>query len=355
MQPAEVLSPRRQIAHQLAKFYGELAEVEGKPAPQFSVARVIREMAAGGLRSGYEAEVAQGAALAANRAYDSNRVLIPWSALARRDFTMSGSGGNYLVNTVTGPVADALRPWSISVSAGLTIFENLHDNLTCPRVDADAVGYWLPTEADSASESNPTLGQVSMSPKTWCGVTEFSHQFARQAQPAEAFIRAQLLRVAGRAIDAAILGGTGQDGQPLGVVNVPGIPSISGASLDWSDVLTMRETVGDANDTRLSWIAGPDVRKLLAGREIVSTSGRMIWADNQIDGRPAYTTADAPDATLFLADFATVALGIWGPGLQVEINPMQDFTRGIIGARVLLDVDVVVLQKAAVCVATSVS
>ena len=356
MQQTEVLSPRRMIARELARIYTELAGTEDKPAPRFSVARALGEMCTPrGLRSGFEYEICQGTALAADKAYDPNRICLPWSAIATRLMTAAGSNGSdLLVSTDVGPVADALRPWSATVSAGVTVFPNLRSNISFPIVSGDIVGAWLANEDTAATPTDPTLDAVAVSPKTWAAVTTFSHQFVRQTEVAEEFVRAQLLRVAGRALDAAILGGSGVSGEPQGLVNVDGVTT-SGASLDFADVLTMRESVSAANDTKLSWIAGPDVRKLLAGRQTFSGGSNAIWQGDQIDGRPAYCTPDAPANTLFLADFSTVALALWGPGLRVEINPFQDFARGIVAARVLLDCDVAVLQKGALQIATGVS
>ena len=48
LQASESLSPRRSIAAELARIYGELAGTEAKPAPRFSLAEVFRQMVDGG-------------------------------------------------------------------------------------------------------------------------------------------------------------------------------------------------------------------------------------------------------------------------------------------------------------------
>ncbi|HEX8009399.1 MAG TPA: phage major capsid protein [Casimicrobiaceae bacterium] len=352
----EVLSPRRQIARELSKLYAELAGTEDKPAPRFSVARALREMCSPrGLRSGFEYEICQGTALAADRSYDPNRICLPWGAIGSRLMTAAGSNGSdLLVSTDVGPVADALRPWSVTMSAGVTVFPNLRSNISFPIVSGDIVGAWLADENTAATPTDPTLDAVAVSPKTFSAICQFSHQFTKQVEVAEPFVRAQLLRIAGRAGDQGILDGSGVSGEINGLTKVDGV-TVDGSSLDFSDVLTMREAVSSANDLRLSWIADPATRKLLAGRQTFSGGSNAIWQDNMIDGRPAYCTPDAPANTLFLADFSTVAVGLWGPGLRVEINPYQDFSKGIVAARVLFDVDMCVLQKGALRIATGVS
>lgn len=335
----------------------ELAGSREPEAPRFSLTRAISQMIDGGLRDGFEREVCADAAASLKLAFEPNRITIPWRHFATRDLTVDNTGG-YLIATDTGRAVDALRPWSVSLRAGLTVLDNLRGSLVVPRTAGDIAGGWLAVDGVSAATpADPTLGQAALTVKSYAAVVNLSHLFMKQSAQAEGYIRQHLARVAGRALDAAILGGSGALGEPQGINITPGIGLISGASLDWSDVLEMRETVttAGADDTRLSWIAAPTVRQVLAARERVSTSGRMLWDDNEIDGRAAYATPDAPAATLFLADFSQVALGLWGPGLRIDVNPYQDFRAGVVALRVVLDCDVAVLQPSAVCVATSVS
>ena len=282
-------------------------------------------MAGGGLRTGYEHDIRSGAALAADREFDPYRVLLPWNAIiAQRDFTTDASAGGYLIFTKTGEPQDALRPWSVALSAGVTTLPNLRENLTIPMVDTDVTGGWIATEADSATPADPVVGVVSISPKTYAAVTRFTHQFARQA-PAEQFLRQQLLRVAGRALDKAVLGGSALDGEPRGIINVSTIQTESGASLDLDTILTMRGDVAAANDTKLAWIASPAVRKLLAGRQTVTGGSNMLLQNNQIDGRPFFTTPDAPDDVLYLADWSQIVIGLWGPGHDSDDQSVPRF------------------------------
>lgn len=109
MQTFDVESPRRQIAKLLSQHYSELAGVRDKPAARFSVARVVSAMATGGLRDGFEREIAEGAAMAMDRAFD------PYRARERRHSWYGGRLGNdgrhppcrCMGASVPGPLRDA--------------------------------------------------------------------------------------------------------------------------------------------------------------------------------------------------------------------------------------------------------
>ena len=327
-----------------------------KPTEEFSLKRLLPAMMTErGLADGFEREICTEAARALDREFDPHRIIIPWRVLAQRDLTSTNSG-TYLIDTANVGVADALKPWSVSVRAGCTLLTNLKSNVTVPRIDGDLTGGWLASDGVSAiTPSQPTLGQVSLSPKTWGGIVQFSHQFARQFD-AEPFLRAQLLRTAGRALDAAILNASGNTGQPLGLIN-SGLPSTSGATFSLATAAAMRKTVAaaGADDAMATFVASPATREVLAQRDRGTDTGIMVWANDRIDNRAAYATPDCPDGVLIHGDFSKVAVGLWGPGFEFQVNPYADFSRGLLQARVLLMCDVAIMQTDALMLATSVS
>jgi hypothetical protein len=347
------------LATELSRFYGELSNVGSKPAPKFSLSRVLSSLSDGpGLLDGYEREVCSGAAIAAGEHLDKHAPIIPWSALGpqRRDASVAGTG-HYLMGVDVASAADILRPWSVCANAGVTFFENLTANLTFPRVTSAVSGAWVSDEVGTGgTEGDVVFGQVALVPKTWIGYTQYSRLFRLQAAQGEEFLRQQLLRAAGSTADKAVLGGVG-GAEPIGLFSWPGLGTQSGTSLGWAGVTNMIETcaTAGADDAKLAFVSTPAVRELLQNREVISTAGRFVWDDDKIASRAAYATPDCTASAMLVGDWSKVAVGIWGSGLRVAHDPASNFPAGIEALRIMLVMDCGLLQPSAFCKSTSIT
>jgi HK97 family phage major capsid protein len=345
----------RTVAGLLARHYGELAGTAEKPAPPFSVCRLLDEMTTErGLHDGHEKEVCSATAFTAGGKHDPHRALVPWAALATpvlatRDATVAGTGG-YLTAVQNLAAADVLRPWSVTARAGLTILDNLKGNTTIPRVGAPPSGQWLASEGTSITAADPVLGQVALTPRVFGSMIQFSHKFLLQAATAEVFVRAQLLGAAGKAIDAAVLAGTGTE-QPTGILGMAGLASESGTAFAWANAINMLQTLADAglDDSRVSFIAAPNARKVLQGRAVSTSGPRFIWDDDRVVNRAAFATSSMSSTLMLAGDFSRTVLGIFGPAIEISVNPNDPtlFKSGIVQVRVLLIADVTVPQLGA--------
>lgn len=334
-----------------------------RPAPRLHLARLISDLAQGRAHGGEDREALEEYARQAGIAhYDPQRPMIPFSelALAQRDLTAGVAvAGGYLVASETPEAVDILRPWSVSARSGAMVETGLVGNQVVPKTTTKSTGYWLQTEGTQVTASQPTVGQIALTPKTVGGLITFSRQLSLQAN-AQAFTARELLRTIGTMFDQAVLNGSGASGQPTGLLNTAGIITQSGTSLGHAGVCNMKERVATANapDTEMAFVGTPEVRELLETREVVTGAGRFIWADDRVAGRPGYVSTDVPSATLICTAWAsTVYIGIWGQGFVIEINPFDPtgFKAGAIQARLLVSMDVAILHPAAVCVSTSIT
>jgi hypothetical protein len=148
--------------------------------------------------------------------------------------------------------------------------------------------------------------------------------------------------VAGVAIDTAVISGTGNSGQPLGLVNFSGLSTQSGTSLAWSGVLSMKKNAALANlpDGSTSFISTPIVRALLEGREKASGNGGFICQDDRIANCPSFANTLVPAGTLLSGPLAEITLGLWSD-LRIELNPYNSslFKSGGFIIRVLVAID----------------
>lgn len=306
---------------------------------------------------GRERETLQEFARRAGEPYDQQRIVLPFEVFKRDLSKAAASGGGYLVATGATQAVDILRPWSVTARAGVLVETGFTGDSVIPKTTAKGTPYWLTNETAQTTPSQPTIGQAALTPKTAGALTSFSRQLAKQTN-AEDYVRRELLKTTGTALDQAVLAGTGASGQPLGIINMSGINTQSGTSLGHAGVAAMKRKVSEANaaDEEISFIAAPAVREMLETRERATGSG-FIWDDDRVASRPAFVSTDVPASTLLCAAWSSVYVPIWGPGITIELNPYDPtgFKTGTIQARVLLSCDVALLHLLALCKAETIT
>jgi HK97 family phage major capsid protein len=370
MRTNEPLSPTSQaiLAELTAYHHERLSSLEdaararraGKDrAIPASLARAVEQMSQPGGLSGAEKEWAQETARLSRNGFDPHRLWIPLSALTRDLNVAQAGAGGYLVDMANLPARDILRPWSVVLQGGVSLVEDLTGTAVVPRTTATTTITWSANETAQATPSNPTIAQAALTPKIAIGVIQASRNFMKQADP-EAFIRRELLRTAGTIVDIATLNGSGASGQPLGILNSPNLSTQSGTSLAWAGVLHMKKLAADANaqDGTISFIGTTAVRELLESRERATGGGTFIWQDDRIASCPAFATTVMPSATMLSGPMGEVFFGLWGGGMQVEVNPFDAalFKTGAVQILVIVSCDVaIVCDRAAFTKATSIT
>jgi len=326
-----------------------------------SIARAIEQMMSDAGLEGAEYEWAKETSRLAPTPLgnDRHRLWVPMSALTRDlNAAVAGAGG-YLVDAAVQSARDLLRPWSFTLQAGVQTAESMTAAAMVPVCNSDTTITWVSDETAQATPSQPTFADTALVPHMAIGLIQASRNFMRQADP-EAWIRRHLLRAAGMVVDQAVLHGSGTNGEPLGILNAPGISTQSGASLAWTGVLAMKKNAALANAATadISFIATPGVRELLEARERATAGGTFIWEDERIASCPAFATTDVPAATMLAGPMSQVFFGLWGAGMQVEVNPFEPslFKSGTVQIRVVVTCDVaIVCDRSAFTTATSIT
>ena len=330
----------------------------GNRGTAVSLARALTQMRApAGLRNSPEAEFFETVAKLGGLDYDPQRIVVPWGLLRRDLNAVTANQAGYLVATETRDVIDLLRPFSVTARLGVTIETSLMGDQVIPQTTQKTTPQWLNTEAASVTPSQPTLSQIAVTPKQVGAVVNFSRQLAQQAN-AEAYVRRELLRTVGTAIDQASIAGSGASGQPTGLLLTSGLQTETGTSLAHVGTANMKKKAADANvdDERIAFLATPAVREILEKRERATGSG-FIWENDRVADRRAYVSTDVPAATMICGDWSNVYIGLWGPGLVVEINPFDPsgFKAGTIQARLIVSCDVCALHPGSFVKAESIT
>lgn len=287
-------------------------------------------------------------------------------AAQKRDMTVAGvSGSQYLVSTdnMPGNFIDLLRNTSVGLQMGVQRLSGLKGNVTIPKMTAGNTAYWLSDETTQITESQPTIGQLSLAPKNVAALTELSHQLMMQSSPdAENLVLQSIARDIGLAVDVGILRGSGASGQPTGIATTGSIGAFTGTSLASAGVLNAVSDVGAANALMpgCGFATTHAVAALLMDRPNVtsSTDGTPLWQgrmeDGTIRGYRAMASGQMSSATMLFGWWPSVILAEWGV-LELMVNPFSDFTRGLTAVRGWYTCDVGVRYAGAWSYATSIT
>lgn len=281
----------------------------------------------------------------------------------KRDVSVGASGGNYLVGTqnAAGSFIEMLRARSRVVGLGARMLSGLQGNVTIPRQTASATAYWLANETTAITESQQTIGQLSLSPKNVGAYTEVSRQLMVQSSPdAEQLVMNDLSTVIALAIDSAAISGSGGSGQPQGIIGTAGVGSVTGTSIAYAGMVEFQTDVaaGNALTENCAYLTTPAVAGLLIQRQRFTSTDTPLWQGNVLDGTVsgfrATASTQVPTANILFGDFSQVIIADWGV-IELATNPYANFAAGITGVRAWATVDIGVRQGAAFSLATSVT
>ena len=253
----------------------------------------------------------------------------------------TNTAGGYTIDDEL--LSDSFIDLLLEYTAATTLVTRLDDlmgNLTFPRQDARATAQWV-GETTAATEQNPTFDVVQMSPKHLRAWTRASVQLLRQSSISiEQFLRRDLARAIAKAMDSAILVGTGSSNQPAGIAalgsNRLTVDYPNTGDLDYNSVLACEEKLADKNALmgRLAWVVSPKMRK--AGRktaELGAGTSRPIYREGRMIDYPAHVTTQVDNTDKsgkgYLANWEEMILGCWG-SIDVIVNPFSEDKEGLV-------------------------
>jgi HK97 family phage major capsid protein len=309
---------------------------------------------------GLEREISDEMAKQRNSA--AKGIIVPHAALAKRDFTVSGTS-SYSVSTdlLPGEFIDLLRSRSVLGAAGVQFLTGLVGNIAIPKMSAGATGYWV-SEGSDITESQPTLAQVTGSPHT-CGVmTDISRRLILQSTPsAEMMVRDEIVERIIRTIQISVFAGTGADGQPSAITNASGInnPSVTQGTPTYAEILDFPGSImaDNAEADGQQWIMTAEVWAKLAATDKATTTAQFVLdptAKNCI-GFPYHVTEDVPANSLWFGNWRSVVIGVWGNGIDINVDVATLSASGGVRIVGLQDVDVMVRLGQALAYNTAVT
>lgn len=347
------------------QFRGELLESIGnkplenkdiglskKERQEYSVVRAIRALSNPTDRAAQEAARFElEASEAAARAYGTTAqgIMVPADVLGswKRDLNTSDDNEIVATNLMAGDFIDVLRNSSSVMQAGARMMQGLVGNVAIPKKTAAASGGWISTEGGAASESEPTFGTVSLSPKTVGAFTDMTRQLILQSTPSiEALVRDDLTQALALAIDAGALKGSGSSGQPTGIYSTSGInaDTFAAATPTWAEIVGLETLVAEDNALlgNLSYIAPASLYGTL--KTTAKATNQAIFAvdpDGTMNGYRTIVSNQATAGYLLFGNFSDCLIGMWG-GLDLTVDPYTSSNTGTVRVVALQSVDVAV-------------
>ncbi len=330
---------------------------------RFSILNVVRHMdaAASGRKSGvdigFELEISQ--EIASKTGRKSQGILIPHEApLSLREdnpFLKAGNGAAFVSTDLRGDLfIDALQAELVLARAGAITLDGLVGDIAIPK-GGNVDGGWVDGENNDTPQNKPTVGQVTGTPKTAGGFVDASRRLINQSSiSAEGFVTRILFQAVARLLDKAGLAGTGDNGQPKGVVNVVGVnnPNIATPGEPTRAELTaFRGAIASDNAAMgaLGWIFPSDVWQILAntsngilssGETILVNPGYVLDVDgNRMLGNATYESNLAPAKSLFLGDWSQLIMALWS-GVDLIVDPYSLSKSGAVRIVALQDADI---------------
>jgi HK97 family phage major capsid protein len=189
------------------------------------------------------------------------------------------SSGGYLVPTQAWPeMVEMLRAKAVVLQMGGTLLPDLTGSpVEIPKQTGGATAYWV-GENEALTASDPTLGQLQLTPKSVGCLVKISNRLLRLSNPsAEQMVRADIAQVVGLAIDLAALRGSGTSGQPTGIANTSGINTKAwgGNSPNFDLFYDMEYELALDNALRgkLGFVFHPCVKRTISKLKVAQYSG----------------------------------------------------------------------------------
>jgi HK97 family phage major capsid protein/HK97 family phage prohead protease len=325
-----------------------------KEVREYSFLRAMNALANPGDRAAWDAaaferEVSEAGAKAAGKA--SRGLFIPSEILRnKRDLTAgTNNAGGFTVATelMADSFIEMLRNRAVVMRAGATMMSGLVGNVAIPRQSAAATAYWV-AENNAPTESQQTLAQVTMSPKTVGAWTDISRRLLIQSSiDVEAMVRRDLATVIALAVDTAALYGTGgANNQPTGIKNVSGINTRDFAATNptFAELVGMETeaAVDNADIGTLVYLFNPAQRGALKTTEKATGTAQFVWEPgNTVNGYRTEVSNQVTAGDVFFGNFADLLVGMWS-GLDLMVDPYSGSTAGTVRVVALQDVDVAV-------------
>jgi HK97 family phage major capsid protein len=201
-------------------------------------------------------------------------------------------------------------------------------------------------ESGSPTESQQTVDQVSLVPRTVAAYTDFSRRLMIQSSiDVENMVRSDLARVIALKIDAAGLYGTGSNSEPLGLKNTTGIGTedFAADAPTFTEVVNLESDVATANALLGTpvYLMNATMRGYLKTTKKDAGSGIFIMENGEVNGYRGVLSNQVAAGDLWFGNFADLIIGYFS-GLDLMVDPYTHSTSGTVRVVAMQDCDIAI-------------
>lgn len=332
-----------------------------KEAQRFSFLRAINASANGNWTGAeFEKEVSETVEKEQRKVRTQSGFYVPNEVL-KRDLTAgTNADGGFTVSTdlMSGSFIDMLRNSMLVRELGATIMDGLQGNIAIPKQSGGSSAYWV-AENGAITESQQTLAQVTLSPKTVGAYTDMSHRLITQSSiDMENFVRRDIATTLAVAIDLASINGSGSSNQPTGVMNTSSIGSVAGGTNGlaptYAHMVDLESAVSQDNALQgsLAYLTNAKVVGKLKQTEKASNTAQYVWENGTVNGYRAMMSNQVPSnltkgsssgvcSAVIFGNWNDLIIGQWGV-MDFLVDPYTGSSAGTVRVRAMMDVDIAV-------------
>jgi HK97 family phage major capsid protein len=321
-------------------------DVSNKEKRDFSLGRAVKAMVDNNWKdAGYEREVSDALSRALGRS--TNGILLPTDSLAKRTVLTTGGAttGADLVFTSPGQYIEFLANRSVIIGLSPLRLPGLRSNVAMPRKTAMGAAAWYAENpgADYA-ESNLTLDQVVLSPKTLAQTEAYTKQMFAQSELAiDAIVREDIL--GGIALKFDVGGFHGAGGSEItGLYTLAGVNSVAmGGAITYAKVVDMESGIEADNAAldSMAYVTTPEIKGKARQKEVFAgTNGNPLWTGGVSNGEMAGIRAIASNQvskTLGAGAEHGIVLGAWTQAIiadwgavEITVDPFTRARQGVV-------------------------
>jgi len=319
---------------------------------QFSLVRLINALSnPGDVRArdaaAFEFECTRAAA--EKYAGEARGVILPADVLRtwKRDLNSADDSALFGDDYRGESFIDVLRNNSSVMQAGARTLSGLSGDVVIPKKTAASSAGWIATEGGAASESEFTVGTVSLTPKQIGAFTDMTRQLRQQSSmDVENMIRDDLGQAIALAIDLGGLEGSGSSGQPTGLLNqgsLTKVATFAGVNPTFAEVVTLETAVANANALmgNLAYISRTNMIGAMKTTEKASGTAQFLTDGSTLNGHRLVSSNQGTDGNLYFGNWNDLLLGFWS-GLDLLVDPYSLSNTGSVRVNAFQTCDVAV-------------
>lgn len=295
----------------------------------------------------FEIEISQTAEQTLNRS--AKGLLIPGDVLSSQNFVRGQSVGDAnkgaaLVATdhMDSSFIGLLRKRAALTRLGVRTLTGLVGNVDIPRQTGGATAYWV-GEGGGPTDSDMTLDNLTLGPKTLAGAVPITRRALIQASPdIEALVRDDLINIIALEIDRVGINGDVDADAPDGLLDgaVNDVDFATAGAPTWAEVVQMESEIGadDADVDGMKYLFNAAMRGHFKSTPKVAGTAEFMMNGNEVNGYQSVVSNNSPAAGLLFGNWQDFIIGMWS-GLDLTVDTATLAASGGIVLRAFQDLD----------------